>query len=72
MESPLSIFGDDAEPVVAGVLVGFFNCLVEQAEVDDGTLFVDRRDADDAEQEMDLVLPPAVANPVSRRVYGHG
>ena len=72
MESPLSICGDDTEPIVAGVLVGLHDRLVEQAEVDDGTLSVNRRDTEDAEQEMDLALPPAVANPVSRRVYGHG
>ena len=72
MDSPLPIFGDDTEPVVAGVLVGLCNRLVEQSEVDDGALSVDRRDAADADQQTDLASPPAVANPVLGTVLSHG
>ena len=57
---------------MAGVPVGLCGCLIEQVEADDGVMSVDKRDAEDDEQETESASTPAKANPVSRRVGASG
>ena len=72
MESHLSIFCDDAEPAVAGIPVGLWSHLREQAEVDNDVIPIGRRDTEYDKQGTESALSPPVANHVSRRVYGYG